>query len=85
MPNDPLAVEVDSLSGCLAKTYSLTDSCFRLRHKEVHDKLKLARFTHELQREKCHQVEIDAKVLSKAKRRAETAKSELKRTKELIQ
>ena len=85
VPNDPLAVELDSLSGCSAKTSSSTGSRSSLRRKEGHVKLKLARFASELQKEKCQQAEIDAKVLSEAKRRAEMAESELKRTKELIE
>ena len=85
VPNDPYAVELDSLSGCSAKTSSSTGSRSSLRRKEGHVKLKLARFASELQKEKCQQAEIDAKVLREAKRRAEIAESELERTKELIE
>ena len=57
VPNDPLAVELDSLSGCSFKTSSYTGSCSGLRCKEGHIKLKLVRFANELQKEKCHQAE----------------------------
>ena len=85
MPNDLFAVELDSLSWCSAKTSSSTGSRSSLRRKEGHVKLKLARFASELQKEKCHQAEIDAKVLNEAKRWTEMAESELERTKELIE
>ena len=85
VPNDPLAVELDSLSGCLAQISFSTGSHSSLRHKEGHVKLKLARFASELQRVKFHQAEIDAKDLSEAKRRAEMAEFELKRIKDLIE
>ena len=68
-----------------AKTSFSTGSRSRLRRKEGYVKWKLARFVSELQKEKCHQTEIDAKVLSEAKRRVEMAESELERTKELIE
>ena len=49
VPNDPFAVELDNLSGCSAKTSSSTGSRSSLRRKEGHAKLKLARFSSELQ------------------------------------
>ena len=85
VPNNAIAVELDSLYGCLAKTSSSTRSRSSLRRKEGHVKLKLARLASELQKEKYHQAKIDAKVLSEAKRRAEMAESELERIKELIE
>ena len=85
VPNDSLVVELDSLSGCSAKTSFSTRSRSSLRRKEGYVRWKLARFASELQKEKCHQTEIDAKVLSETKRRVEMAESELERTKELIE
>ena len=85
VPNNPLAVNFDGLSGCSAKTSSSIGSRSSLRRKERHVKLMFAKFANELQREKCYQAEIDAKVLSEAKRRAGMNDSELKKTKELIE
>ena len=73
MPNDPVAVDLDILSGCLAKISLSTGPRSTLRRNEGHVKPRLARFASELQKEKCHQAEIDAKVLREAKRRAEMA------------